>query len=92
MRILRRCADAAADSGRVIVIDEEGGRFTAGDLQMLCYTGGRERTGENIAGLAAAAGLEVTTVTPVGVRVITELRRRVSERLGDGGVDGGQAQ
>jgi 2,7-dihydroxy-5-methyl-1-naphthoate 7-O-methyltransferase len=74
LRILRRCAEAAGRTGRVLVIDEEGGRYTSGDLQMLCYTGGRERTAAQLADLAARAGLTVGTVTPAGLRMITELR------------------
>jgi hypothetical protein len=75
-RILRRCAEAAGPTGKVFVIDEPGGVYTAGDLRMLAYNGGRERTAAELGELARAAGLTVAGPdTPVGVRMITELRR-----------------
>jgi 2,7-dihydroxy-5-methyl-1-naphthoate 7-O-methyltransferase len=44
-RILRRCADAIGEDGRVLVVDsvERGRVDTEGDLRMLCYCRGRER-------------------------------------------------
>src|SRR3954469_25095665 len=48
LRILQRCADAAAETGRVLVVDHYGDAQrtpdTEGDLRMLCYVRGRERT------------------------------------------------
>jgi len=48
LRILRRCVDAAGPAGRVLVVDHvaagQDRPGTEGDLRMLCYVGGRERT------------------------------------------------
>jgi hypothetical protein len=49
VRILQRCADAASETGKVLVVDHigdaQGGTpDTEGDLRMLCYFRGRERT------------------------------------------------
>jgi 2,7-dihydroxy-5-methyl-1-naphthoate 7-O-methyltransferase len=49
VRILRRCAEAASETGTVLVVDHigdaQGGTpDTEGDLRMLCYFRGRERT------------------------------------------------
>lgn len=81
-RILRRCADAASKTGRVLVVDHighahgsaDGPRDTEGDLRMLCYCGGRERTLDSLGELAGSAELEVGSVTPAGSRSIIELR------------------
>lgn len=77
-RILQRCADAAADTGRVLVVDHVRGRQdvpdTEGDLRMLCYVQGRERTLDQVGALAEAAGLRVGEVVPAGTRTIIELR------------------
>lgn len=75
-RILRRCADAAGAAGRVLVVDHVGGGFpdTEGDLRMLCYVNGRERRLDQLAELAASAGLELGPVTPAGTRSVVELR------------------
>ena len=77
-RILQRCADAAADTGRVLVVDHVRGRQdvpdTEGDLRMLCYVQGRERTLGQVSELAEAAGLRVGEVVPAGSRTIIELR------------------
>lgn len=69
LRILRRCADAAPTTGRVLVIeeglfdDEAGsGLRTEMNLRMLAYTGGRERTLVELEQLALAAGLRVAAV------------------------------
>ncbi|WP_213453491.1 methyltransferase [Rhizomonospora bruguierae] len=81
-RILRRCAEAAAPAGRVFVVDhvsdviggaEGGAPDTEGDLRMLCYVRGRERTLDELGELAGSAGLHVTSVTPAGSRSIIEL-------------------
>lgn len=79
VRILRRCAEAAAPKGRVLVVDHigdvrDGIPDTEGDLRMLCYVGGRERTLEQLAELASSAGLHVGSVTPARSRSIVELR------------------
>ncbi|MFI5779909.1 methyltransferase [Nocardia sp. NPDC051570] len=74
-RILRRCADAAADTGKVLVVDHIGGAFdTEGDLRMLCYVRGRERTLGQLGGLAESVGLVVGSVTPAGSRSVVEFR------------------
>jgi hypothetical protein len=74
-RILRRCADAGT---RVFLIEEGGAGLhsTEMDLRMLLYVRGRERTLDELAALAGAAGLELGTVTPVGQRAIVELTSR----------------
>src|SRR5581483_2207135 len=76
--ILRRCAEAAGETGTVLVIEEaaddiEGGtRDTIGDLTMLTYVRGRNRTLGELRELAASVGLAPGTVTKVGRRSIIE--------------------
>ncbi|MEV4704983.1 methyltransferase [Actinoplanes sp. NPDC049316] len=74
--ILTRCAEAAGADGRVIVIEDgDGGPpDTEGDLRMLCYVRGRNRTPGQIGVLARAAGLELGPVRVAGLRMIIELR------------------
>ena len=79
VRILQRCADAAPDTGKVLVVDHIGDAQdvisdTEGDLRMLCYVRGRERTLDQLGGLAESAGLQISSVTPAGSRSIIELR------------------
>ncbi|MEV4625743.1 methyltransferase [Micromonospora sp. NPDC049523] len=68
--ILRRCAEAAGDSGVVLVIEAVGADGespdTAMDLRMLTYCGGRERGVGELRTLAAKAGLDLRAVHPVG--------------------------
>lgn len=72
--ILRRCAEAAGQHGRVVVIEEhstEAGdptAFAEMNLRMLVLCGGRERDLDDYTALAAAVGLAVTDVqtTPLG--------------------------
>jgi hypothetical protein len=77
-RILRRCADAAGDTGTVLVVEEaaddiEGGtRDTVGDLTMLTYVRGRNRTLGQLRELGASVGLTLGAVTTVGRRSIIE--------------------
>ncbi|GAA1825118.1 methyltransferase [Actinomadura chokoriensis] len=78
-RILQRCAEAASGTGRVLVVEnvanvEGRTRDTEGDLRMLCYVRGRERTLGELAELAASAGLRVGSVGPGGLHSIIELR------------------
>ncbi|HEY4455901.1 MAG TPA: methyltransferase [Pseudonocardiaceae bacterium] len=79
--ILRRCAEAAGETGTVLVVEEaaddiQGGtRDTIGDLTMLTYVRGRNRTLGQLRELAASVGLAPGTVTEVGRRSIIELRR-----------------
>lgn len=78
-RILQRCADAASDTGRVLVVDhvsesQDTTSDTEGDLRMLCYVHGRERTLDQLGELAERTGLRITSVAPAGTRSIIELR------------------
>jgi 2,7-dihydroxy-5-methyl-1-naphthoate 7-O-methyltransferase len=72
--ILRRCAAAAGDAGRVLVIeshaapDGDSAGFAEMNLRMLVLAGGRERTIDDYAALAAAAGLQVTAVHDITER------------------------
>jgi O-methyltransferase len=76
--ILRRCAEAAGDRGRVVVIegpatpDSDPASFAEMNLRMLVLAGGRQRTPGDYRALAGAAGLRVTDVrtTPLGHIVI----------------------
>lgn len=80
VRILGRCAEAAAGTGRVLVVEETIGREgggspdTAGDLRMLAFCRGRERSLGQLRELAGTVGLAVGSVTPAGGRSIVELR------------------
>jgi 2,7-dihydroxy-5-methyl-1-naphthoate 7-O-methyltransferase len=62
--ILRRCAEAAGSAGRVLVIESAAAGDAAAsaemNLRMLVLAGGRERTVNDYATLAASAGLQVT--------------------------------
>ena len=77
-RILRRCAEAAGQTGKVLVTDHIGSAEdtpdTEGDLRMLAYCRGRERNWDQLVKLATSAGLEVGSVTPAGTRSIIEFR------------------
>lgn len=77
LRILRRCADAAGATGKVLAVDHVADAdgappHTEGDLRMLCYVRGRERTLGRLGELAGAAGLRVGSVTPAASRSIIE--------------------
>lgn len=79
LRILRRCAQAAGNTGRVLVVDHISDAdvetvSTEGDLRMLCYVGGRERTLDRLSELVTSAGLAVSAVLPAGSRSIVDLR------------------
>jgi hypothetical protein len=77
-RILERCAEAAAQAGKVLVlehIDADGGAPNSeADLRMLCYCGGRELTLDQLGELAKPTGLQVCSVIPAGLHSIVELR------------------
>jgi SAM-dependent methyltransferase len=66
--ILRRCAEAAGEAGRVVIVESHGtagddpGMFAEMNLRMLVLSGGRERSVEDYRALAAAAGLTTTDV------------------------------
>nr|WP_296070701.1 methyltransferase [uncultured Actinoplanes sp.] len=72
-RILRRCADAGAT---VLVVDHVGTTTTEGDMRMLCYFNGRERTLDELSTVASAAGLRPGAVIPAGSRSIVAFHRR----------------
>ncbi|OIV35930.1 methyltransferase [Mangrovactinospora gilvigrisea] len=87
-RILRNCAAAAGDRGRILVVDHfdaagsTGDPGSEGDLRMLCYFNGRERGLAELDAVAAAAGLRVGPVTPAGFRSFVELVPRRDVRPG----------
>jgi hypothetical protein len=78
-RLLARCAEAAGD-GRVFIIEKIGADGatirTDMDLRVLAWMGGKERTVEELAGLARPAGLAVVSVRPAGPLTIVELHQR----------------
>lgn len=58
LEILRRCAEAAAPAGRVLVAEYSGDKpVTELDVRMLAYFNGRERDVAGLSALAAEAGL-----------------------------------
>ncbi|MGH8933486.1 MAG: methyltransferase [Egibacteraceae bacterium] len=65
--ILRRCAEAAGDAGRVLIVEfgeQDPHSFTSMDLLMLVVNSGHERTVEEFTALAASAGLTMASATP----------------------------
>jgi 2,7-dihydroxy-5-methyl-1-naphthoate 7-O-methyltransferase len=64
-RILTGCRRAAAPDGTVVVIESAGAAGTAMDLFMLMCFGGRERTVDELAKLAAGCGLALHASGPV---------------------------
>ncbi len=76
--ILRRCAQAAGESGTVLVVERTGAEglepHTGMDLRMLAVYGGKERRLDELAALAEGAGLVVVGVHPAGGYSIVELR------------------
>ncbi|MDQ1720711.1 MAG: O-methyltransferase [Pseudonocardiales bacterium] len=76
--ILRRCAEAAGDDGRVLVVEKIGADgdspHTGMDLRMLALYGGKERRVAELGDLAQDAGLAVAAVHPAGGFSIVELR------------------
>ncbi|MFJ3906163.1 methyltransferase [Streptomyces sp. NPDC090025] len=75
--ILRRCGEAAGDTGSVFVIETIGASGeaprTGMDLRMLCVYGAKERGVAEFSALAAAAGLDLVAVHPAGPSAIIEL-------------------
>lgn len=76
-RILRRCREAAAPSGRVYVVEQptdgaDARTASAMDLRMFLFCGGRERSRADFARLGAAAGLALVAEEPLpyGLRVL----------------------
>ena len=74
--ILRRCAEAARPSGRVVVFTGAGpGEDASPELLMMVLVGGRGRTLDEFRELAREAGLEVRVVgRQTSGRVIVECR------------------
>jgi predicted transcriptional regulator len=75
--ILRRCAEAAGATGRVLVIESIGEgqeKHTGMDLRMLCLYGARERDAGEIAELGERVGLRCAGVHKAGPSAIVELR------------------
>jgi 2,7-dihydroxy-5-methyl-1-naphthoate 7-O-methyltransferase len=76
--ILRRCAAAAGRRGRVLILESSGisgadpDMFAEMNLRMLVLTGGRERSVDDYAALAAAAGLRVAAVHDIPRHTIVE--------------------
>jgi 2,7-dihydroxy-5-methyl-1-naphthoate 7-O-methyltransferase len=73
--ILRRCAEAAGSVGRVLVIesaaaDGDPASFAEMNLRMLVLAGGRERTIDDYAALAASVGLQVAAIHHTAERYI----------------------
>ncbi|WP_405435384.1 methyltransferase [Streptomyces avidinii] len=70
-RILRRCADAVARNGRVVIVEhvlddaQMGRRVTGMDMRMMTTFGGRERALSEYAALAETAGLKVERAQPI---------------------------
>ena len=70
--ILRRCAEAAGSTGRVLVIESAAAGdpavFAEMDLRMLVLSSRRERAIDDYSALAASVGLQVTwSTTPWNV-------------------------
>lgn len=78
IRILRNCRQAMHQGGKVLLIEQilhpgdSAGGATGGDLIMLVFLSGRERTQEEYAGLLAAADLRLVRVIPAGPRSVIE--------------------
>jgi hypothetical protein len=74
--ILKRCAEAARPSGRVVVFTGAGpGEEASPALLMMILVGGRERTLDELRALARDAGLEVSAVgRQTSGRIIVECR------------------
>ena len=71
-RILRRCAAAVGNGGRVLIIEAVLGKdntlaVAALELCMLTFIGGRERNLPDYEALTGAAGLKIAAVIPLAV-------------------------
>lgn len=66
LRILRRCREACADGGRLLIVDmevgphDQAGVALSADLLMMLLVGGRERTQEEFVRLLGSAGFAVS--------------------------------
>jgi hypothetical protein len=77
LRLLKRCVEAAGETGRVIVVEEvvgEDAEDASGDLRMLSFVRGRDRTLDQLTALGKAAGLVAGQVVPGKPRTIIEMR------------------
>ncbi|KOV88303.1 methyltransferase [Nocardia sp. NRRL S-836] len=82
-RVLRRCAEAMPDDGRVLVVEAVGGlgAATEMDLVMLVHFGGRERRVEELEQVAGASGLVLDRVVELTrSRHLLEFRKGVVTR------------
>ena len=74
-KILRRCRDAIAPAGTLLVLErvvappnqDADGKFS--DLNMLLMPGGQERTADEFAALFAASGFRLTNIVATGTRL-----------------------
>ena len=75
--ILRRCAEAAGDNGRVIFLNgvSPDEKRTSPNLLMLVLLGGKDRSLTEFKELAARAGLRVTNAGAKAGRFLVECRR-----------------
>ncbi|GAA4227712.1 methyltransferase [Actinomadura meridiana] len=81
VRILRNCTDALEPDGSLLLIEcaeqspaKPDPGFTSGDIRMMAYFGGRERTHDQWQELADAAGMRIVSVSDAlayGARVLT---------------------
>ena len=75
IRILRRCCESMAPSGRVLAIEgvmqpgNQADPLKQLDLSMMLLTGGRERTQEEFATLYQQAGLQLIRIAPTPSRL-----------------------
>ncbi|WP_260478315.1 methyltransferase [Nonomuraea sp. WAC 01424] len=77
-RILHRCAEAAGETGPILVIeptDLTDPFIAMVDLRMLVFFGGRQRDIHQIADLAAPTGLMITSVRQAGRLSVIEFHR-----------------
>ncbi|HEV2636033.1 MAG TPA: methyltransferase [Actinocrinis sp.] len=84
VRILRRCAQALEPDGTVLLIESADQSAaapdpgsTSGDLRMMAYFGGRERTYEQWRELVSAAGMRIESVSDAlayGARLLTVVK------------------
>jgi SAM-dependent methyltransferase len=74
-RILRRCAEALAPAGRLLIVDSftEGSADTDMDLRMLALFGGRQRTLADMSGIAESCGLRIEAARRLRKKWLLEL-------------------
>lgn len=68
-KILANCCQAAGPGGRVLIVDglltEQNANVASMDLRMMLLVGGRERSADDYATLAATSGLEINFIQPL---------------------------